>query len=125
MRAEHVVVLPYALDGDLCILQRVEYLAIQKLIAKLRVEALTSAALPEAEGCGVVDLGDFNGRPRPDGPPAKHAWRGIECGRTRLPFLLRKHDLLPTSAPNGARIEKALLDHGVVLFAEPTPGARL
>ena len=53
MRPDRVVVLPYALDGDLCILQRVEYLAIQKLIAKLRVEALTSAALPEAEGGGV------------------------------------------------------------------------
>ena len=82
----------------------------------------TAAGTKLAQG---KEARDFNGRPRPDGPPAKHAWRGIECGRTRLPFLLRKHDLLPTSAPNGARIEKALLDHGVILFAEPTPGARL
>lgn len=40
-------------------------------------------------------------------------------------FWERKHDRRPTSAPNDARIEEALLDHGVVLFAEPTPGARL
>jgi hypothetical protein len=26
---------------------------------------------------------------------------------------------------NDARIEQALLKHGVILFAEPTPGARL
>jgi hypothetical protein len=31
----------------------------------------------------------------------------------------------PTSAPNDARIEEALLARGVILFAEPTPGARL
>ena len=44
-------------------------------------------------------------------------------------FWERKHDRRPTSAPNDApndaRSEQALLDHGVVLFAEPTPGARL
>lgn len=40
-------------------------------------------------------------------------------------FWERKHDRRPTGAPNGARIEKVLMDHGVVLFAEPTPGARL
>jgi transcriptional regulator with XRE-family HTH domain len=40
-------------------------------------------------------------------------------------FWERKHDRRPTSAPNDARIEQALLDHGVILFAEPTPGARL
>jgi len=40
-------------------------------------------------------------------------------------FWERKHDRRPTSAPNDARIEQALLDHGIVLFAEPTPGARL
>ena len=40
-------------------------------------------------------------------------------------FWERKHDRRPTSAPNDARIEKALLDHGVILFAAPTPGARL
>ena len=38
-------------------------------------------------------------------------------------FWERKHDRRPTSAPNDARIEQALLDHGVILFAEPTPGA--
>jgi transcriptional regulator with XRE-family HTH domain len=40
-------------------------------------------------------------------------------------FWERKHDRRPTSAPNDARIEQALLAHGVILFAEPTPGARL
>ena len=40
-------------------------------------------------------------------------------------FWERKHDRRPTSAPNDARIEQALLEHGVILFAEPTPGARL
>ena len=36
-----------------------------------------------------------------------------------------KHDRRPTGAPNDARIEEVLLDRGVILFAEPTPGARL
>ena len=40
-------------------------------------------------------------------------------------FWERKHDRRPTSSPNDRRIEEALLDHGVVLFAEPTPGVRL
>jgi len=40
-------------------------------------------------------------------------------------FWERKHDRRPTSAPNDRRIEEVLLDRGVVLFAEPTPGARL
>ena len=39
-------------------------------------------------------------------------------------FWERKHDRRPTSAPNDARIEQALLARGVILFAEPTPGAR-
>jgi DNA-binding XRE family transcriptional regulator len=40
-------------------------------------------------------------------------------------FWERKHDRRPTSAPNDARFEQALLAHGLILFAEPTPGARL
>ena len=40
-------------------------------------------------------------------------------------FWERKHDRRPTSAPSDARIEQALVAHGVILFAEPTPGARL
>ena len=40
-------------------------------------------------------------------------------------FWERKHDRRPTGSPNDRRIEEALLGHGVVLFAEPTPGARL
>ena len=31
----------------------------------------------------------------------------------------------PTSAPNDARIEQALNERGVILFADPTPGVRL
>ena len=40
-------------------------------------------------------------------------------------FWERKHDRRPTGAPNDLRIEQVLLDHGVILFAEPSPGARL
>ena len=40
-------------------------------------------------------------------------------------FWEAKHDRRPTGAPNDARIEEVLRDCGVVLFAEPTPGARL
>ena len=40
-------------------------------------------------------------------------------------FWERKHDRRPTGAPNDRRIEEVLLDNGVLLFAEPTPGARL
>ncbi len=40
-------------------------------------------------------------------------------------FWERKHDRKPTGAPNDARIEQVLLERGVILFADPTPGARL
>jgi len=40
-------------------------------------------------------------------------------------FWERKHDRRPTGAPNDRRIEEVLLDRGVVLFSQPTPGARL
>ena len=40
-------------------------------------------------------------------------------------FWERKHDRRPTGAPNDRRIEQCLLEHGVILFAEPTAGARL
>ena len=40
-------------------------------------------------------------------------------------FWERKRDRKPTSSPNDTRIEQALSDRGVILFAEPTPGARL
>ena len=45
-----VVVPPPAFNDDLYYLQRLEDLAIQKLISKLRAEALTIAILPEAAG---------------------------------------------------------------------------
>ncbi len=40
-------------------------------------------------------------------------------------FWEARTDRRPTGVPNDARIEQALLDRGVLLFAEPTPGARL
>ena len=40
-------------------------------------------------------------------------------------FWEARTDQRPTGAPNDRRIEQALLDHGVLLFAEPTPGTRL
>ena len=40
-------------------------------------------------------------------------------------FWEARTDRRPTGAPNDRRIEVVLLDHGVVLFHEPTPGARL
>jgi transcriptional regulator with XRE-family HTH domain len=40
-------------------------------------------------------------------------------------FWERKRDRKPTSSPNDERIEQCLFAHGVILFAEPTPGARL
>jgi len=53
-------------------------------------------------------------------PPASAGYRGSD-----LVLWERKHDRRPTSAPNDSRIEQALLARGVILFAEPTPGARL
>jgi hypothetical protein len=40
-------------------------------------------------------------------------------------FWERRHHSKPSGARHHAKIERALLDHGVILFAEPTPGARL
>ena len=40
-------------------------------------------------------------------------------------FWERKHDRHPTNPQNAARIEKCLIEHGVVIFSKPTPGARL
>jgi DNA-binding XRE family transcriptional regulator len=49
----------------------------------------------------------------------------LDVNERAIRFWERKHDKRPTSAPNDVRIEQALLEHGVILFAEPTPGARL
>jgi transcriptional regulator with XRE-family HTH domain len=40
-------------------------------------------------------------------------------------FWEQKRNRKPTGAPNDARIEQVLLQRGVILFADPTPGARL
>lgn len=54
---------PPILNDDLCFLQRVEDLAIQKFISQLRVEALTIAILPRAAGHDVVGLGPHGREP--------------------------------------------------------------
>jgi len=43
----------------------------------------------------------------------------------QIRFWERRHNSKPSRAHYHARIEQALLEHGVILFAEPTPGARL
>src|ERR1700751_1557279 len=48
MRANHIVVLSPTLDDDFGFAQRVEDLAIEKLVAQPRVEALDEAVLPWA-----------------------------------------------------------------------------
>ena len=53
MRTDVVVVVPPALDHHLSLLQCVEYLAIQELIAQAPVEAFVVAILPRAAGCDV------------------------------------------------------------------------
>jgi hypothetical protein len=40
-------------------------------------------------------------------------------------FWEARTDQRPTGAPNDRRIEEVLLDRGVILFSQPTPGARL
>ena len=40
-------------------------------------------------------------------------------------FWERKRDRFPTNPRNAVRIEKCLIEHGVIIFSEPTPGARL
>ena len=55
--------MPPALDDDLCLVQRVEDLAVQKFIPQLRVEALAIAILPRAAGHDVGGLGAHTGYP--------------------------------------------------------------
>jgi hypothetical protein len=49
----------------------------------------------------------------------------LEVDERAVRFWEAQTDRRPTGAPNDARIEEVLRDCGVVLFAEPTPGARL
>jgi DNA-binding XRE family transcriptional regulator len=49
----------------------------------------------------------------------------LDVNERAVRFWEWKRDRKPTSAPNDTRIEQALIDRGVILFAEPTPGARL
>jgi DNA-binding XRE family transcriptional regulator len=43
----------------------------------------------------------------------------------QIRFWERRHHSKLSGTRHHASIERALLDHGVILFAEPTPGARL
>ena len=43
----------------------------------------------------------------------------------QIRFRERQHHSKPSGVRHHALIERALLEHGVILFAEPTPGARL
>jgi len=63
MRPDRVVVSPPTLDDNLCFLQRVEDLAIQKFIAQARVEAFDVAVLPRAARRDVGGLGTNGGDP--------------------------------------------------------------
>jgi len=60
---DRIVVMPPALDDDLCLVQRVEDLAIQQLISQLRVEALAIAVLPRTAGHDVGRLRAHGGEP--------------------------------------------------------------
>ena len=60
VRTDRVVVPSPCFDHDLCLLQRVEDLAIEQFVAELAVEALAVAVLPRAAGLDI-------GRPRSDG----------------------------------------------------------
>ena len=53
--------------------------------------------------------------------PRRRPWRQ----RARGPILGAKTESKATSAPNDERIEQVLTEHGVILFADPTPGVRL
>ena len=65
MWADGIVVTSPALDHDLSLLQRIEDLPIQQLIAQTSVEALDVAVLPRAAGCDVGRLGADRGDPLP------------------------------------------------------------
>jgi hypothetical protein len=56
---------------------------------------------------------------------AKDLAAALGVNERAVRFWERKRDRKPTSAPNDARIEQALIERGVILFAEPTLGARL
>ncbi len=43
----------------------------------------------------------------------------------QIRFWERRHHSKPSCVRDHARIEQALLEHGVILFAEPSPGARM
>ena len=63
MWADGIVVTSPALDHDLSLLQRVEDLPVQQLVAQAGVEALDVAVLPRAAGRDVGRLGTDGGDP--------------------------------------------------------------
>ena len=68
MRADGVVVPSPGFDQDLRLLQRVEDLAVEQLVAELGVEALDVAVLPGGAGLDVGGLRADGGDPVPQGP---------------------------------------------------------
>ena len=63
MRSHRIVVLPPSFDDGLGFLQRVEDLAIEQFVTKLRVEALAIAILPGTAGHDVGGPGADGGDP--------------------------------------------------------------
>ena len=61
MGPDRIVVPPPTIDDDLCLVQSVEDLAVQKFIPQLRVEALAIAVLPRTAGHDVGGLGAHGG----------------------------------------------------------------
>ena len=49
----------------------------------------------------------------------------IGVNERQIRFWERRHHSKPSGARHHASIERVLFDHGVILFAEPSPGARL
>lgn len=98
---------------------------MRKLL-QIRRPVIESRAYPVIETMPVIDgLGIVRAARTLAGMTQRDLATALGLNERAVRFWERKHDRRPTSAPNDARIEQALLAHGVILFAEPTPGARL
>ncbi len=63
VRPDRVVMPPPTFDDDLGFLQRVEGLAVEKLVSQLRVEALAIAILPRAAWLDISGPGAYSCNP--------------------------------------------------------------
>ena len=112
MRAERVVEAPPAFHDDACLSERVEDLAIEKLVTDAGVEALDVTILPRALWLDVGGLCAHGGDPVLDG------LRG-ELGDVVRPDVLRH---APQDEEIGEDVDdcpaSALLDDGRVLVVE-------